>query len=142
MTYREVIRPPWWTYLVMVGLVALFCFTFAAVVGGPVALILFVVAAAVLAWIISRRALRLTVDEGSFRIGELEVPRTAILDAVPLDEQGLRDLAGRDANGQALLVLRNLATKQGVKVDLEAQRWPYVLVSSLEPAELAAALRG
>jgi hypothetical protein len=65
-----------------------------------------------------------------------------VLDALPLDEQGLRDLAGRDADGRALLVLRNLATKRGVKVDLGGQQWPYLLVSSRTPAELAAALRG
>ena len=41
MSYREVIRPPWWTYAVMAGLLALLCFTFAAVATVPVAVVLF-----------------------------------------------------------------------------------------------------
>lgn len=140
MTYREVIRPPWWTFGVAFGLAALFCFTFAAVVGVPAASVLFLVLVAGLTWVISRRALTVSVDESAVHLDELEVPRSAVLDAVALDQQALADLAGRDADGRALLVLRNLATKTGVKIELAEQRWPYLLVSSRKPAELVAAL--
>lgn len=140
MTYREVIRPPWWTFGVVFGLVALFCFTFAAVVGGPVAVVLFVLLAAGGAWLVSRRALVLTVDDSELRVGAIRLPRSAVLDAVPLDETALRDVAGRDADSRALLILRNLATKRGVKVELTGQQWPYLLVSSARPDALAAAL--
>jgi hypothetical protein len=142
MTYREVIRPPWWTYAVAAGLALLFCFTFAAVVGIPVAAVLFVLVLAGLAWLISRRALTLTVDADAFRVGSLTLARSEILDVTALDEQALRDMAGRDADGRALLVLRNLSTKQGVRVDVTGPQPPYVLVSSHTPEELAAALRG
>lgn len=140
MTYREVLRPPWWTFAVAFGLAALFCFTFAAVVGVPAASVLFLLLVAGLAWVISRRALVVTVDDTSVHVDDLELPRSAVLDAVELTEQALSDIAGRDADGRALLVLRNLATKTGVKVELSGQRWPYLLVSSRKPAELVSAL--
>lgn len=141
MTYREVIRPPWWVHAVPVGLAALLCFTFAAVVGVPAATVLFVLVAAGLVWLVTRRALVLAVDATTFHVGPLDVPREHIIDAVALDEAALHNLAGRDADGRALLVLRNLATKQGVKVDVDSQERPYLLVSSRRPSELAAALR-
>lgn len=140
MTYREVIRPPWWTFGVAFGLAALFCFTFAAVVGVPAATVLLVLLTAGLAWLISRRALILSVDETAVHVGEIELPRSSVLDAVALNEEALRDVAGRDADGRALLILRNLATKTGVKVELASSQWPYLLVSSRRPAEFAAAL--
>lgn len=141
MTYREVIRPPWWMYATATALAALFCFTFAAVIGGPAALVLFVILTAGLFWLVSRRALVLRVDERALHIGRSEVPRSHILDAIALDEQGLRDLAGRDADGRAVLVLRNLSTKTGVKVDVDSGEHPYLLISSTNPEELVAALR-
>ncbi len=140
MTYREVIRPPWWVFAVVFGLAALLCFTFAAVVGVPAAAVVLVILVAGLGWPLTRRALVVSVDDATLHIGALEVPRTSVLDAVALDEQALRDVAGRDADGRALLVLRNLATKTGVKVALQSSQWPYLLISSRRPSELAAAL--
>lgn len=140
MTYREVIRPPWWVFAVVFGLAALLCFTFAAVVGVPAAIVVLVILVAGLGWLLTRRALVVSVDDATLHIGALEVPRTSVLDAVALDEQALRDVAGRDADGRALLVLRNLATKTGVKVALQSSQWPYLLISSRRPSELAAAL--
>ena len=49
-------------------------------------------------------------------------------------------VAGPDADPRAHLVLRNLATKEGVKIDVTEGATPYWLVSSAHPEELAAAL--
>ena len=55
MTYREVLRPPWWVYGVAVGLAALFSFTLAAAATVPVALVVFAIIVALSVWVVSRR---------------------------------------------------------------------------------------
>lgn len=140
MEYREVIRPPWWLYASAVILVALFCFTFAAVVGGPAAVVLFVLLSALASWLVEKRKLVLSVEPTTFGIGDVSIPRDEILDAVALDPQALRDVAGRDADARATLVLRNLSTKAGVKVEVQSDTSPYWLISTKRPAELSAAL--
>ena len=140
MRYREVIRPPWWVYAGVVGMVALFCFTFMAVIGGPAAAVLFVILRVLTAWVIERRSLVLTVDEDRFHVRSVAIERGDILDVVALDAKGLRTVAGPDADGRATMVLRNLATKSGVKVDVSSDHPPYWLVSSKHPRELASAL--
>lgn len=140
MTYREVIRPPWWVYGTAIAMTALFFFTFAAVVGVPAALVMFVLATAFICWIIERRRLIVTVDDESLHVGAITIPRSEILDAVALNQQALRDVAGPDADGRATLVLRNLATKTGVKVDTAGDDPPYWLISSARPEALASAL--
>lgn len=140
MTYREIIRAPWWTYAVGAGLAALFCFTFAAVVGMPAATVLFVLILALLAWLIERRRLEVWVDDTQLRVGSFTIARDTIADATALDAEALRDVAGRDADTRARLVLRNLATPQGVKVDLLVSDPPYWLISSKHPQQFAQAL--
>jgi hypothetical protein len=140
MEYREVIRPPWWLYASVIILVALFCFTFAAVVGGPIAVVLFVLLSALAGWLVEKRRLVLSVEPATFGIGDVTIPREQILDVVALDPQALRDVAGRDADARATLVLRNLSTKAGVKVDVRGDATPYWLISSKRPLELSAAL--
>lgn len=140
MTYREVIRPPWWLYATVVTLVALFSFTFAAVITLPFAGVVFLLLSVLMMWVVDRRKLVLDVDETTFHVGEVDIARAQILDAVALDRQGLWEVAGPDADGRATMVLRNLATKQGVKVDLASTESPYWLVSSKKPKDLAACL--
>lgn len=140
MRYREVLRAPIWTYGVLAGLVALFCFTFAAVITVPFALVLFVVLMALGAVVISRRNLRLSVDDEQFTVGGQSLPLADIDDVHALDAPALRMAAGPDADTRAHLVLRNLATKTGVKVDLADGPVPYWLVSSSRPEDLAEAL--
>ncbi len=139
-TYREGIRPPWWLYATAVILVLLFSFTFAAVITLPVAAVVFVLLSGVVLWVVDRRKLVLYVDETTFHVGEVDIARDDILDAVALDRQGLWEVAGPDADGRATMVLRNLATKQGVKVDLASGSSPYWLISSRKPKDLASCL--
>lgn len=140
MTYREVIRPPWWVYACAIGMVALFCFTFAAVITVPAAAVLFVILSILVSVVIERRRLVLSVDDAAFHVGAIDIERSTILDAVALDEQGLRDVAGPDADGRAYMVLRNLATKEGIKLAVTSDQPPYWLISSRHPQELAESL--
>lgn len=141
MTYREVLRPPWWVYGVVIGLAALFSFTLAAVVTVPVALVVFAVVVALSAWVVSRRRLEISVDDTRLRIGTESLARQDIAHALPLRAPELRVVAGPEADMRAHLILRSLSTKDGVKIDLTQGPVPYWLVSSAHPEELAAALR-
>ncbi len=68
------------------------------------------------------------------------MPLVDIAAVTPLDEAALRDFAGRNADTRAHLVLRNLSTKTGVKIDLTSGNIPYWLVSSGRPEALAESL--
>ncbi|MBK6763561.1 MAG: DUF3093 family protein [Micrococcales bacterium] len=142
MTYREVLRPPWWAYGVVTGLLALLCFTFAAVVTVPVALVVFVVLVVVGGLVVSRRRLVLSVDAERLHIGDEALPLSDIAAVTALDGPGVQAVAGPLADSRARLVLRNLATKEGVKIDLRSGDVPYWLVSSGHPQELAESLSG
>ncbi|HRY09615.1 MAG: DUF3093 domain-containing protein [Actinobacteria bacterium] len=141
MTYREVLRPPWWVYGVAVGLAALFSFTLAAAATVPVALVVFAIIVALSVWVVSRRRLEISVDDTGLRVGDESLARDEIARALPLGAPELRVVAGPEADTRAHLILRNLSTKDGVKIDLSRGPTPYWLVSSAHPEELAAALR-
>ena len=140
MTYREVLRPPWWAYGVVTGLLALLCFTFAAVATLPVAVVVFVVLVVVAGFVISRRRLVLSVDDERLHIGTQTLPLSQIGEVTALDAPGLQAVAGPLADPRAHLVLRNLATKEGVKIELRSGDVPYWLVSTGHPQDLAASL--
>lgn len=139
MEYREVIRPPWWTYGALVGISALFCFAFAAV-SAIAALLLFVFWVISGVWLLSRRGLVIRVDDSELVVGNRQLPVSEIGQVRALDAGELRTAAGPEADPRADLILRNLAAKQGVKVELVHGDVPYWLISSKDPQSLAAAL--
>jgi len=140
MRYSEVLRAPWWTYAVFAGLVGLLSFTFAAVVGVPGAVVVFVVVLGLGWWFNWRRGLHVSVDDQNLTVGTDRLPLAGIAAAIPLDEAALRNAAGPEADTRAHLVLRNLSTKTGVKIDLNEGNTPYWLVSSRRPQALAEVL--
>ncbi len=140
MTYREVLRPPWWVYAVVIGLAALFSFTLAAAVTVPVALVVFVIITGLFSWVISKRGLEISVDDARLRIGAESLAREHITTVQALHASQMQEVAGPEADPRAHLVLRNLATKEGVKIDVAQGAVPYWLVSSAHPEQLAAAL--
>lgn len=140
MRYREVIRPPWWTYGVAAGLTALICFNFAAVITVPRAIIVFCVLLPLCVWAINTRRLPITVDEDRLCVGKASLPLADIGEVTPLDAAAMQMAAGPQSDARARLILRNLSTKQGVKVELTEGSTPYWLISSRHPDELAAAL--
>ncbi|HQR80053.1 MAG TPA: DUF3093 family protein [Actinomycetota bacterium] len=139
MTYREVIRPPWWSYGALVGVSALFCFAFAAV-SAIAALLLFVFSVIGGTWLLSRRGLVVSVDGARLQVGDRQLPVSEIGEVRALDAGELRMVAGPQADPRAELMLRNLAVKEGVKVELTAGDVPYWLISSKDPTALAEAL--
>lgn len=142
MRYREVIRLPWWTYAVFAGLAGLLMFTFAAVVGVPTALVIFFIVL-VVGWVfIWRRATLISVDDEFLRVGSQTLALQEIGNVTALDAGSLRTVAGPDADPRAHLVLRNLSSKTGVKIELTAGPIPYWLVSSNRPEVLADVLTG
>lgn len=141
MSYREVLRPPVWTYAVVAGLLALLCFTFAAVVGVPAAVAVWVVLVAIGVVAVHRRTVLLEADAGGLRIGDDRLNARDMVAVTPLDEEAMRRLAGPESDPRARLLLRNLATRTGVRIDLESASVPYWLVSTGHPEELARALR-
>ncbi len=140
MDYSEVIRPPWWAYGVFAGLAGLLCFTFAAVVTVPPAVVLFVIICGAGFWVISRRSLVLRVDDEALHVGDTSIAISQIEEVTALDAAGVRIAAGPQADTRAHLVLRNLATSTGVKVDLRDGEVPYWLISTEHPDQLASAI--
>jgi len=92
--------------------------------------------------ITSRRRLVLSVDAESLHVGDRTVPLSDIGEVTALDAPGLQAVAGPQADPRAHLVLRNLATKEGVKIELRSGDVPYWLVSSGRPRDLAESLSG
>jgi hypothetical protein len=125
---------------VFAGLVALLSFTFAAVVGVPSAVVIFLVVLGLGSWLNWRRGLHVSVDDQNLTVGTDRLPLAGIAAAIPLDEAALRNAAGPEADTRAHLVLRNLSTKTGVKIDLNEGNTPYWLVSSRRPQALAEVL--
>jgi hypothetical protein len=133
---------PWWTYAVFAGLAGLLMFTFAAVVGVPSALVIFVVLL-VVGWVfIWRRATLIVVDDEFLTVGSQRLPLQEVGHATALDAGSLQMVAGQDADPRAHLVLRNLSSKTGVKIELTTGPTPYWLVSSNRPDVLADVLTG
>lgn len=140
MTYVETIRPPWWAYAVVIALAALLCFNFAAAITLPVATVVFVLAAAGLIWLVGRLSLRVSVDAHEMTVGSEKLERSRISAVTALDTEGMRQAAGSHADVRAHMILRNLSTGEGVRIDLRDGDVPYWLVSSKRPAVFAEAL--
>lgn len=84
---------------------------------------------------------RITVADGELRVGKAHIPLEFLGEAVPLDKEGMRMAAGRDADARAFLVLRPYM-KRGLKVAVTdpADPTPYWLFHTRNPDTLAAVL--
>jgi hypothetical protein len=75
-------------------------------------------------------------------VGSQTLPLRDVANATALDAESLRLVAGQDADPRAHLILRNLSTKTGVKIELTSGPTPYWLVSSNRAEVLADVLTG
>jgi hypothetical protein len=82
------------------------------------------------------------VDRGQLTAGRARIGADHLGDAVPLDADATRRLAGPEADARAFLLLRPYL-KRAVRVEITdpADPAPYWLLCTRRPDELAAALR-
>ena len=94
----------------------------------------------VIAWSITFGALALMVAL-FVTYGRAHIPLEHVGEVTPLDAEGVRRLAGVDADARAYLLLRPYL-KRGVRVDITdpADPTPYWLVSCKRPDRLVSAL--
>ncbi|HLN75540.1 MAG TPA: DUF3093 domain-containing protein [Nocardioidaceae bacterium] len=100
-----------------------------------------VLTAAVSALLLGYGSARVRIEGGVFHAGRAHIPVTLLADPNPLDREGTRLLAGRDADARAYLLLRPYL-KRAVRVAVTdpADPAPYWLISTRRPEELARAL--
>jgi hypothetical protein len=140
--YHERLGVPirWWAQGTM--LVASLWLTVVVALPGPTAWVITAVAMALLALgLFWYGDARVVVGDGWFRAGRARIEAVHVGGVVALDPQQTRDVAGRDADARAYLLLRPYL-KRAVRVDIvdPADPTPYWLVSSRHPEALAAAL--
>ena len=84
---------------------------------------------------------RVVVGDGTFRAGRAHVPLHHVGEVTALDADGVRRLAGVEADARAYLLLRPYL-KRGVRVEITdpADPTPYWLVSCRRPQDLVSAL--
>ncbi len=83
-----------------------------------------------------------SVDAEMLRAGRAHISLEHVGEVTPLDAEGVRRLAGVDADARAYLLLRPYL-KRGVRVDITdpADPTPYWLVSCRRPEEIVTAVR-
>ncbi len=86
---------------------------------------------------------RVVVEDGWFRAGRARIEAEYVGPVAALDAEQTRNVAGRDADARAYLMLRPYL-KRAVRVEIAdpADPTPYWLVSSRHPEALADALAG
>ncbi|NYE37931.1 hypothetical protein F4692_003076 [Nocardioides cavernae] len=142
MDYAERLTVPlrWWAQ----GTMLVASVWLALVVAVPGILAWSVTAAALalmIALFASYGGARVAVEGSTFRAGRAHIGLEHVGAVTALDREGVRRLAGVDADARAYLLLRPYL-KRGVRVDIEdpADPTPYWLVSCRRPDALASAL--
>ena len=102
-----------------------------------------VLVALVLTLFLGYGAARVSVRDGVLTAGRARISLEHVGEVEPLDAAATRQLAGRDADARAYLLLRPyLHRAVRIGIDDPADPTPYWLVSTRRPDRLAAALRG
>lgn len=141
--YTERLGVPlrWWAQGTM--LVALVWLAVAVSAPAPVAWVLTAVGLVVMtALLLVVGSPRVEVVDGTFRAGRAHIAAEHLGEAVALDADQTRRVAGVDADARAYLLLRPYL-KRAVKVEITdpADPAPYWLVSTRRPEDLVRALR-
>lgn len=139
-TERLAVPLRWWAQGTM--LVASLWLAVMAAAPEPVGWSVTVVALAVMiALFVSYGRPRVGVDAGQFVAGRAHVPLRFVGEVTELDAEGVRRLAGVDADARAYLLLRPYL-KRGVRVELidPHDPTPYWLVSCRRPRQVVEAV--
>ena len=140
--YNERLHAPvsWWllgaAFVVAVG------WAFLVAVPGPVTVLATAVTAALVTWwLFSFGRLQVRVDAEALHVGRAVLPRGNVGEVQALDADATRRVMGVDADARAFLATRPYCkTAVRVAVADRTDPTPYWLVSSRDPAALAASL--
>jgi Protein of unknown function (DUF3093) len=141
-SYTERLRCPWWLWLPVAGLAALFALEVGLGAPGvrtwlPLLVALGLVGGGV--WWLGR--IVITVTEAEFLADDARLPREVIADVIPLDATQKRLLLGPAADPLAFVIQRPwIAGAVQIVLDDPADPTPYWVISSRRPDALAAAL--
>lgn len=141
--YREVLRVPWWWYLVGIGVAAILAGEFRIAGIGLTAWVPFCVLmpiAAVIVWSLGRS--RVEVGGGELRVRDAHIPLTDVSGAVALDRATLRRVVGREGDPAAFVAVRPwVGTAVQLWLDDPDDPTPYWVISTRRPSQLLTALR-
>jgi hypothetical protein len=140
--YAERLRLPWWLWLCGLAVATLLAIELWMGASGVRAWLPFVVLiplALVGLWKAGR--IRVAVDGGELRVDDAHIPLEFVIDAVPLDAAGKREVLGVGGHELAFVVQRPwVAGAVQVVIDDPADPTPYWVVSSHDPVRLASAI--
>jgi hypothetical protein len=141
--YREVLRAPWWWYLVGVGVAAILAGEFHIAGIGLTAWVPFCVLvplAAAIVWSLGRSKVEIRSDELWVRGAHL--PLSDVSGVVALDRETLRRVVGREGDPAAFVSVRPwIGPAVQLWLDDPDDPTPYWVISTRHPAKLVAALR-
>jgi hypothetical protein len=100
-------------------------------------------ASAITAMIVAIRSFgnrRIVVDSRSLAVGSLEIPLSSVAKAEAISPTEKRDQMGPKLNANAR-VFYKAGSKGLVRIELQSEKWPYLLVSTNRASELVSALK-
>ena len=142
MTERLSVPLRWWVQTFM--FIATVWLALIVAIAAPVAWAVTAVLLALMALaFVSLGSARIEVTGTTLRAGRAEIDLRYVGAVETLDEEGLRRVAGVDADARAYLMLRPYLHR-GVKITIDDPRdpTPYWLVATRNPARVATALSG
>jgi len=142
LLYREVLRSPWWLWLLVAFLAGslgvAYGYALGDSAGWAVGLFSFAVAGIGL-W---RWATPIEVSRSELRVGPARLPLVYVGDCQALSVEQSRRARTVDADARAYLVLRTLVTARSARIDVidPVDPHPYWLVSTRRPQDLVSSL--
>jgi Protein of unknown function (DUF3093) len=139
--YRERLFAPWWLWLVSTAIAATLGFAFGVPLGVPAGIATWVVAEALVAYVLLSAAASVAVTAQGLVAGRATLPYPVMGQVAALDDRQAAALRGREADPRAYLLLRPWIAR-AVRVDVDDPRdpAPYWYVSTRHGDQLAAAL--
>lgn len=80
------------------------------------------------------------IDSNYLTVGTTEISLSSVLDTKEIAIEDRRDQMGPQLNANALVFYQG-GTKGLVRIELQNEKWPYLLVSTNRPKELVQALK-
>lgn len=140
--YAERLAPSAWVWVSALMVAASSGLVVLTTLGGTVALVVAITAAALAAWALARSSVLIAVSAGELLAGRAHIPVSLLGSVRELDAAQMRALRGPRADARAHLCQRGwIPAGVAVEIDDPGDPVPYWLLSSRRPGVLAAALR-